>query len=659
MMESDGTLLTRFSAHRDEAAFNELARRYLGLIFHAALRRTGNRQIAQDVSQNILCALAKKSGRLANHPHRLPAWLHRATQFESTKAMRSESSHQRRKKLQHPDALPATHLPHSSPWSDAVSHLDGALDKLPDSDRSVLLLHFFENRPFPAIASALGKSPAAVQKQSQRALGKLARILRGRGVTLTATVLATGLTIEFAKAAPAGLLKSATAAVLSGNSTYSTTGLTLTAATKSKAFIPLLLLICALPLAIQQIAISKAIGRRDQIVAAVNDEPQKRIRPSRPTTAPATRVSSGRITISVLSRALDHARDSELNYLEFKRTIASLTPAELAALIPDAIHLPEGSRKKSDLLEYLIKALAKTDPAQAVKITLAADPRGDLAMSARLEYAYSAWTLRDPESAYTYFQSLYDNREFNPLVDGGFPWSHHFVTLHCEFVKSLVAIDSPHARDVILMAPESVRSNTSFNSIGKAAASQDTPNLSEPPAIRPQTFASYLPLIREFIPDKEHAQAIDNFVSALDPFSENFDRTMSGFAEIPELLPAEKKMLAASYARTKYIQYYNRTPHPDLAKIETEARRWLESHVPDDAEAILETARIHIYEQQMSNAKTRLDSLASDPNVTDSELDQELASRIYGELLPQALEQAARIKDPGKRAEVIHRLQNP
>jgi hypothetical protein len=61
----------------------------------------------------------------------------------------------------------------------------------------------------------------------------------------------------------------------------------------------------------------------------------------------------------------------------------------------------------------------------------------------------------------------------------------------------------------------------------------------------------------------------------------------------------------------------------------------------------------------MSDAKRRLDQIVSDPNLTDSELDQELASRIYGELLPQALEQAARITDPTKRAEVIHRLQNP
>ena len=51
--------------------------------------------------------------------------------------------------------------------------------------------------------------------------------------------------------------------------------------------------------------------------------------------------------------------------------------------------------------------------------------------------------------------------------------------------------------------------------------------------------------------------------------------------------------------------------------------------------------------------------MARNPDMTDTELNQELGAKIYGEMLPQALEQAARIKDPTKRAEVIHRLHNP
>ncbi|MBC8095857.1 MAG: hypothetical protein H7Y43_08590 [Akkermansiaceae bacterium] len=78
MRASDESLLKSFAISRDEAAFRALADRYLGLIFHTALRRTGNRPLAEEISQNILCALANKASALAKRPDLLPAWLHRA-----------------------------------------------------------------------------------------------------------------------------------------------------------------------------------------------------------------------------------------------------------------------------------------------------------------------------------------------------------------------------------------------------------------------------------------------------------------------------------------------------------------------------------------------------------------------------------------------------
>lgn len=84
MRETDESLLLAFAAHRDEAAFRQVAERYLGLIFHTALRRTGNRQMAEDVSQHILCAIARKAAPLARKPGLLPSWIHRATLYESS-----------------------------------------------------------------------------------------------------------------------------------------------------------------------------------------------------------------------------------------------------------------------------------------------------------------------------------------------------------------------------------------------------------------------------------------------------------------------------------------------------------------------------------------------------------------------------------------------
>ena len=657
MLETDSALLDRFNAHRDEAAFHELSRRHLSLIFHAALRRTGNRQIAEEVSQNVLCALAQKSPALAKHPERLPAWLHRATIFESSKAMRSESSHQRRKVLQHPDAIPATG-PTDSPWSKILPHLDLALDRLSTADRTLLLQHYYEGKNFPALAAVHSSAPATVQKRCRRALDKLARILRGKNLVITTSVLAADFTAELAKAAPPALLKTAAAHALSA--TYSTTQLTLFMACKSKALIPLALLLALTPLILQQVAISRAVSHNESLRAdlASNGAPTRQNRSPLPTAN--NRSPSGQITISTLSRALDKARSgSSLEYLDFEEMIAALTPEQLVALIPEAIQLPESRRKKSDLLEFLVKALAKSDPERAVKTTLTADPRGEIGMSTGLVDAFSAWTLKNPDAAFVLFQKLFNNRDFNPLTEGGFAWSSHITTLLNETAKSLVAVGSPHVRDLIFMAPESVRSSTFFNSVGMAAGNMGKHRGGDSSGISGQNFANYLPLIREFIPDKEHNQAFDRLVSDVSPRSKDFDQIIGEFADRSELLPTERSLLAGSYARDKIGTYYNTTPHPDLAAVENATRQWLEIHIPNEAEAIFAKARSDRYQQEMAQAKRRLESIAENPDLTDSNLIQELGSKVYGEMLPQALEQAARIKDPAKRAEVIHHLQNP
>lgn len=105
MTDTDESLLKAFAGNRDEKAFRTLADRYLGLVFHTAMRRTKHRQLAEEISQNILCTLAQKAPSLATKPELLAAWLHRATLFESSKAMRTEISQQQRQQLRHPDDI--------------------------------------------------------------------------------------------------------------------------------------------------------------------------------------------------------------------------------------------------------------------------------------------------------------------------------------------------------------------------------------------------------------------------------------------------------------------------------------------------------------------------------------------------------------------------
>ena len=54
---SDTALLEDWSAKASEGAFAELARRYGGLLYHAAIRRTGRVDLAAEAAQNALLIL--------------------------------------------------------------------------------------------------------------------------------------------------------------------------------------------------------------------------------------------------------------------------------------------------------------------------------------------------------------------------------------------------------------------------------------------------------------------------------------------------------------------------------------------------------------------------------------------------------------------------
>ena len=655
MEDPDHAVLQRFAARRDDADFQLLARRYLGLIFQTALRRIGDRQLAEEVSQNVLCALAKKAGALAKHPDRLPAWLHRATLFESSKAMRSESSQQRRKNLLHPDAIAATASADSA-WADILPQLDLALDRLSSADRDLLLQHYYERKSFPDIAARHASPAATLQKRCRRALDRLARILRGRGFIVTTAALASGFGAELAKAAPPLLLQTATAHALS--SSYSTFQLTLFMAAKSKALIPLALLITLTPLVMQQAAISRVASHNESLRASLTSGPEMARRPRSRDVATVSK--SGRLTIDTLSRAFDEAaRGGALKWIAFEDMIAALDSAELVELIPAAIRLPESRNKRSDLLRHLAMALEKSDPGLAVTTLLAADPRCEVAMTAGLPAAFSTWARQEPDAAFALFEELHASREFNPVSEGGFTWSQGISSLHSALLGSLITAGSKHARDAILMVPESFRHSVVANGSDVPARNMgmscgDAP---QPDAAR---FAiNFIPLLREFVPrEQERQQAMENLVFELDPGSVAGVDALGKVMDEADLSPAERRVFAESFAFRKIGVYYNTTPSPDLAVLEAATRQWLERHIPEDATAILGKAKIDAYEEEMLQAGRQLDSIAGDPEINDWNLISKLNRNFHGEMIQRAIEQAERIKDPEKRAEVIRRLQS-
>src|SRR5664279_4192939 len=86
---TDQELLRDYAEERSEAAFTQLARRHVDLVYSAALRMVHDEHLAEDVTQGVFLALVQNAARLRDR-RALPGWLHHTTQHFAANAIRAE-----------------------------------------------------------------------------------------------------------------------------------------------------------------------------------------------------------------------------------------------------------------------------------------------------------------------------------------------------------------------------------------------------------------------------------------------------------------------------------------------------------------------------------------------------------------------------------------
>jgi len=213
-MSDDAELLRRYAEQRSEAAFAELVRRHLNLVYSAALRLTrGDTHRAEDVAQMVFTDLARKAAALSRRPV-LAGWLYTSTHYATAKILRTEQRRQtREQEAQVMHELLSNTAPEAD-WDRLRPVLDAAMRELSERDREAVLLRFFEGRGFAEVGARLNLTENAARMRVDRALDKLRVRLSEHSVTSTAAALAIALASQAVVAAPAGLAASVTGAAL-------------------------------------------------------------------------------------------------------------------------------------------------------------------------------------------------------------------------------------------------------------------------------------------------------------------------------------------------------------------------------------------------------------------------------------------------------------
>ena len=217
-------LVREFAASQSEPAFAALVERHIGLVHSAALRQVGDVHLAEEITQAVFIILARKAASLGPKTI-LSAWLYRTTRYAAADALKARRRRQAREQEAHMQST--LNQPDADAWVQLAPLLDDALAELGETDRTALVLRFFENKTAREIAGALRMEEAAAQKRVARALEKLRAIFVKRGVTLTATVIAGAVAANSVQAAPVALVKTISAVAVAKGVAATTSTLTL------------------------------------------------------------------------------------------------------------------------------------------------------------------------------------------------------------------------------------------------------------------------------------------------------------------------------------------------------------------------------------------------------------------------------------------------
>ena len=205
-MTSDWDLLGRFARENSQDAFAEIVRRHLDLVYSAARRQLRSPQLAEEVAQSVFADLARHAGKLKPDTI-LTAWLYAVTRRTAIDVIRRESRRQLREQIaMETNSMNASSSTGFSPvWSDIEPLLDDAMAALDETDRSAILLRYFENKSLREIGEALGASEDAAQKRVSRAVERLREFFSKRNVAIGASGLAVLISANAVQSAPVGL----------------------------------------------------------------------------------------------------------------------------------------------------------------------------------------------------------------------------------------------------------------------------------------------------------------------------------------------------------------------------------------------------------------------------------------------------------------------
>jgi RNA polymerase sigma-70 factor (ECF subfamily) len=169
---SDQDLLELVAERRDEAAFDELYRRYGRAAYGVVNRLIGDRAHSEDVVQQAFINVWRAAAGYRRERGPATGWLFAIARNAAFDALRSREAPSRWELPDQPDDGPGPD--ERAAAAEQAFRVHAAVDELPDHEREVIELAYYDGLSQSEVAARLGAPLGTVKTRTRRALAHLA-----------------------------------------------------------------------------------------------------------------------------------------------------------------------------------------------------------------------------------------------------------------------------------------------------------------------------------------------------------------------------------------------------------------------------------------------------------------------------------------------------
>ena len=188
---TDGELLERFVAQKDEAAFVTLVQRHGPMVLGVCCRMLSDCNDADDAFQATFCILVRKAHTISKGES-VGSWLYQVAYHAAAKARAAAGRRRARETcVSDPEVAVADAPPDHA--SELRPVLDEAVSRLPEKYRRPIILCYLEGKSNEEAAREIGCPVGTVWTRLNRGRERLRGLLQRRGVVLSAAALAVTL----------------------------------------------------------------------------------------------------------------------------------------------------------------------------------------------------------------------------------------------------------------------------------------------------------------------------------------------------------------------------------------------------------------------------------------------------------------------------------